>query len=294
MRNGDLMKKRFVSIHVHSCFASFSSNDELLYKELEGSLKDWLMSAGIVSSGLKQSREVGGDSLIEIYYFEDETFYNRTLKARDFHRHFDKTDEFKDLVSKYKKLGFNKQCPEEINAYYKRKELERERERYEAGYIFWTTKSPEDKDKTIYRGGLSDMVFLHPRLQAYLNSGGVFGYIGHSIRKKGLDECLEKEFFKLKPKIPCDQLDLFVRWLTSTHARHFADALEGCSFEEQKEKIKKNVRSIFKSAYICSLPEHEGNMTSTNTIEASLVFDEEGDIIDDPGLEARNIERRGW
>lgn len=119
-----------------------------------------------------------------------------------------------------------------------------------------------------YRGGFSEKVFMHPYLSNYIKSNGVFGYIGHSVRKVMLDKYIEKKFLSLKPKkLDVDLVLLLAIWLTSTDGRHFGDYLEGYSLKKQKELIDSNIKNMFNKAYIYNLPEHNGTYKSSLELE---------------------------
>ena len=69
--------KKFARLQIHSCFASFSSSDVLLHKEVE--------QEPIFDRTLRLEKEEGyGDDKVTVYCFEEKTFYNKGLRSRRF------------------------------------------------------------------------------------------------------------------------------------------------------------------------------------------------------------------
>ena len=254
----------FFSKQIHSCFASCSSSDVILRKEVKEKafnekFKNLLdrKTYGRQPSDIWITSKKYGFSIL--YVEEDKTFYERGLHQRGMPC-FEKTPEFKDLVASYEKDGWVKDSwvNDRVHAYHDDIHKMTVAKRIRDGYVI-----PEWKDDlpiATYQGGFSNKVFNGNQLHEYLESGGVHGYIGHSIRKPGLDRYLEKAFTGYRRgKSVCMGLgvemgDVLGCWLTSTDGRHFGDSLEGCSFNSQKSKIKKNVECMFlkSTQYLCN------------------------------------------
>lgn len=261
------MKYRIMLIkRIASCFASFSSSDVILCKE-------------VLSAHNIDAQEIVVDRVAKVKTFwlaSDETFCKRGLEDIRQHRghvNYGKDPEFLALVQKYRDDGWGDR-PEWLKqadtARYAREDAEREARRKRQGYVLWKTDYKSIKPNE-YQGGFSDEVFNSPRLKRYVDNGGIFGYIGHSCRKPKLDAHIEKEFLKLKPKEPLsreEMVNLLGCWLTSTDGRHFGDSLENAeTLVEQKKLINKSVAEMFNTAYIYSKPEHRGNWGSTKELE---------------------------
>jgi hypothetical protein len=207
-----------------------------------------------------------------VYYVtEDETFYHRSLHEKKFlGGGFADTPEFKALIAKYESEGWAKEIPWLEAQQEENRKIEKDRytrQRIKAGYVIpvWSADIPV-KD---YQGGFSDAVFNQKYLQDYLQ-GGCHGYIGHSIRKKNLDAYIETRFIATaRPICILEHLEpekLLACWLTSTDGRHFGDSLEGMSYIRQMVVVRANVVDIYNHAYIYSLPEHKGDLKSTQEL----------------------------
>jgi hypothetical protein len=240
------MKKIFLSKQVHSCFASVSSGDIFLYKEVKNKEK-----------GIEQ---YGDDKILVIVTEPLKNFYDRGLySGRPLGNNATK-EEMEVLIRPYLKEGWKRKQPKEIKEYYKRERTKEYNRRKKEGYILIDYK--KNRKPIEYKGGFSDIVYNHPHFQDYVKNG-CFGYIGHYVRKAKLDAYIEKQFFSIIPKEPVDLVELLVCWLTSSDGRHFGDSLEGYSLKKQKEKINNYLLEMYNNAYIYNLPEHKGSGAST-------------------------------
>lgn len=253
MRKG---KKIFLGKQIHSCFATVSSNDIFLYKEVK--------DAPRVNSDISDILEL--PSFLIIYVAEDKTFYERGLKERGL-KDYNNTPEFQELVNSHITDGWLRELPPEVERErrekWRQEDEEWEQERKKKGCILVGKKKylPED-----YKGGLSDEVFSDNYLQSYVQGKGVFGYIGHLGRTYKTDKYLEQEFLKIKVAIDVNKRHLLAIWLTSSHGRHFCDSLEGLTVAQQKSLIDKEVKGLFLNAYVYSLSEHKGTYDSTESL----------------------------
>jgi hypothetical protein len=220
--------------------------------------------------------ETYGDELCLVGYVKsDETFYNMALREIKYNRkkmyecEYHTDPRFLQLVEKYKAQGWNiEKCPVEIKEMYERKEAKTKVERRDENFVLW--KDYKDLIPKDYNGGFSAQVTTHEEFVNYVNSGCVWGYIGHKVRKPALDKFIEETFLSLNVTNHDQLLTLFVNWLSSTDGRHFGDKLEGKSLEEQKKIFLERVNRIYNVAMIYSHPEHEGTLKSTIEIEEKI------------------------
>lgn len=262
------MKYRIVLIkRIASCFASFSSSDAILYKEV------------LSTHNIIDAQEIVVDKVAKVkslWLAPDETFCKRGLediRQRKGFTHYDKHPDFIALVQKYRDEGWGDE-PEWLKqankALYAREDAAKEAKRKRQGFVLWKTDYKSVKPNE-YQGGFSDEVFNSSYLKRYVDNGGIFGYIGHSCRKPKLDACIEQEFLKLKPKENLsrqEMVNLLGVWLTSTDGRYFGDSLENAeTLVEQKKLVKSSMARIFNTAYIYSKPEHKGNWESTQELK---------------------------
>jgi len=252
------MKKYVVFIkHIHSCFASASSNDEWLYKVVpEHKNKVTLVNGStVLNSGLFEKPTPGVETIEEVdtedkfitnvYFKADESFYifgKNKPGLKDYHN----TPEFKELIQKYVQLGWSTERPEIENERMQRVRNKQIQQRKKDGFVLW--KKYEDLKPEDYKGGFSTEMFNTPHLQKYIKQTP-FGYIGHSVRTKHTDRYMEKTLRSLN--LPVDTLSLY---LTSSSGRHFGDSLEDLTPEEQEEKIS-NSYNYFHSELIRYLKE---------------------------------------
>ena len=257
-KKGDVEMKRTVLVkYVHSCFASLATGDVLLYMKVEKHIK---------ISEYKIS-EVTGDNMLKVLYVEsDKIFYDRALHSSNtIGVNFSKTDEFLKLIARYKKEGWSTRKPKELIDYYKREDLREKQKRQRSKFLF--VEYVENRPAQQFQGGFSDKVFKSKRLYKYVNSDGVFGYMGHYVRKVNIDRYIEKKFLSLKPKVEVNLVDLLTCWLTSSDGRHFGDSLGGLSFAQQRKKIDENIYRMFNISYIYASPKHEGSYASTKKLQ---------------------------
>jgi hypothetical protein len=264
---------------ISSCFASFSSNDVILYKEVAAVPRDLPVKEVLLDKVAK----------VKILYLApDETFSERGLRDMRLglgHQSYNKTPEYIALVGRYKADGWVERIDwlEKANdARYERDRIAREDKRKRLGYLFWHDDykrlKPDD-----YQGGFSDDLVASRHLFDYIRSGGCFGYIGHSCRKVKIDAYIEKQFMALKPNFDIsrdEMLRLLGGWLTSTDGRHFGDALDDQgAFNKQAALIRQNITRMFNLAFIYALPEHAGTWKSTEELREKhkdKLFTDEG------------------
>ena len=220
--------KKFYSLHIHSTFASFSSNDVILYKEFEDESL--------------QEIDVYGDNKVQVFEIKPvDKFYKLSLqnKMKQYHN----SPEFKELVESYTSKGWTLETPTEVSEYFKRCEINRIEQRKKEGFVIVDSQkmTPEK-----YQGGFSSELFSNKWLQNYVSRKAVFGYIGHSVRKPSLDKVLEKacvDYPKISTKYT--NRDILAMWMTSSDARHFSDSIEENS--QANEKIKEYVSTLMKT-----------------------------------------------
>jgi hypothetical protein len=246
--------KKFLSLHIHSNWASWSSDDVNLYKEVE-LVKD---------NEFTENEKYGNKEFMVHCLPSDKTFYNNREDCS-------KLPQFKNLIKKYKALGWKLDTEiegfkEMVKNYWIEVKNERAKERKSNGFVVYDYEKMSKED---YQGGFSNFVFNQKRLQDYLSGQIPFGYISHSIRKNKIDEYIEKQFLNLKEDK--EQLaDLLACWLTSSDGRHFGDSLEVESFEEQKAIIDENIKDIYNTSFIYSQKEHNGTYKSTLELKEKL------------------------
>lgn len=244
----------FIRVQVHGCFASISSRDVFLYKEVDE----------------QEFNNLEADSdFYEKYcvkYIENKTFYDAFLNNRTFTKSASKEEmdaECKiyedDGYSRIKPKFYEKQEDKRI----KKEDKEYTRKRKREGYLFYTKPNWKYNQRKA-RGGFSKTLWNYEPIKKY-TAKNCFGYFGHSVRKAKLDNYLEKELCRInnESKEPMDWRGLCYSYLSSTSARHFSDSLEDYSFEEQKEAIQRNLTSMWNKAFIFSKNEHEGTHEST-------------------------------
>jgi hypothetical protein len=238
------MKTYFIlSRRIHSCFASFSSNDVWLSKcaVVDVPLENSWPLVGKVGMDIQEGvpaynpfgplEDVEGYSveqagkldsvlLVNIYLKPDKTFYELGLeKYRN--KNF-KVPNFEEYVNKIKGDWLT-ELPEEFDAIQKRvwerADEEYEDERKSRGCVC-PPFDKNNKDPEIYRGSLSDEVWNCASVKNYTKNGGpCFGYIGHSERTHETD----KRLLELMKEYPAEFIGYFI---CHTAGRHFADQLQ--------------------------------------------------------------------
>lgn len=217
---------------VHSCLASFSTNDVLLKQvfetgwptevsiercEVDGIPFPFGESLSAISMGIDP---LGQSNILSIYFKADKTFYNAGPPFREFHESL----AFRSLVSRYEEQGWKKELPPEAKAVQQRiwehEEALRTAERMELGFVIpkWESGLPV----AAYRGALSEDLFMEPSLQKYLSGGGCHGYIGASERTRATDERLE-QLCKERGFTTAE----IATFLAHSDGRYFADQLQG-------------------------------------------------------------------
>jgi hypothetical protein len=230
----------FLKKHIHSNFASWSSSDVSVVKEVNE--KQFRVSSLVGDRELCVSPEFG----FSIVYLEsDEYFVNKARREQHSFRYQAPKGEFKAYVDAFcLENAYTREhewLDAQLSEYWddsRRRETERRRAE---GYVIpeWSKDIPPAD----YRGGFSDEVFNQPYLQTYLKGGGCHGYIGHSARKPDVDKYFEERFLE-KSGNP----SLLAMWLTSTGGRHYADSLEDRSFDDQRGYIDKTVTGCVEQA----------------------------------------------
>lgn len=254
------MKKTIMlSKHIHSCLASFSSNDVWLKMFLIEEDLDFMPTENEVITSAKYrflngeiiSKIAGDSKFMAIYLESDKTFYNRGSFRDEWH----KTDEFKALVGDYIIKGWGNEYNEARKAYQLREEKRDEIKSKKSGLVLWYSYYNLKKQPlTVYQGGFSDELFNTKSIQAYISDHCVHGWIGHSgARRKEHDVLIEKGLRErgLKP-------EQMFNWISSGDGRHFADSLEGYSLKEQLAKIQKYLNNMYNLCLIYGDKEHKG------------------------------------
>lgn len=220
----------FENKQIHSCMASFSSNDVFVTREIERD--EFLLHHGEKTVSRKHGFSVA-------YAEADKRFYAGFLgdrvAATELQAYIEATYLSRGWVMDH---PFLKPAQE---AQWKDDEIADQQRREREGYVIpeWSKDVPPDA----YQGGFSGDVFFNPSLYNYVKGGGCHGFIGHSVRKPKLDAYLERKFLK----VDADK-SLFAMWLTSTGGRHFGDSLEGAAFAVQRAYIRKNVAGLVEQA----------------------------------------------
>lgn len=240
----------FIRVQVHGCFASLSSRDVFLYKEVDE----------------QEFNSLEADSdFYEKYcvkYIENKTFYDVRNPTK-----FASKEEMDAECKIYEDDGYSRIKPKfyekQEDRRIKQEDKEYTRKRKREGYLFYTKPNWKYNQKKA-RGGFSKTLWNYEPIKKY-TAKNCFGYFGHSVRKAKLDKYMEKELCRInnESKKPMDWRGLCYSYLSSTSARHFSDSLEGYSFEEQKEAIQRNLTSMWNDAFIFSKNEHEGTHEST-------------------------------
>lgn len=247
-------KKIVASIHLSGTAATWSSTETTLWKilseeEVEKGQDSFLKSLSILSSQVGFTSFDEEDQYIDVWHLQDTTFqvpiYRGCLSVDN-----TKTMGYKELVQSYLNTGWSPEEPVEIQMMWDRQAADHKHQRKLDGYLFvdpsdWKNFHIED-----YYGGFSDEVVYDAYLQKYLASSGVFGYIGHSVRKVLLDSYIEDRFKEEVNKrgVSYTWHSLFAMWLTSTNGRHFGDSLEGHSYHEQQRIIDSRISDIVDTA----------------------------------------------
>lgn len=147
-----------------------------------------------------------------------------------------------------------------IKQYCLKYDIIRTKERIDAEYVIYKYYPKKHTTKE-YVGGFSLETFFNEYLMSYVESGLVFGYIGHSCRKIWVDKLLEEICLKYIKG------DDFACWLTSTNGRHFGDSIEHLVESNDKEGVEKIIKEqisfIHDKAVIYNHPEHKGTYAST-------------------------------
>jgi hypothetical protein len=293
------MKKTIlISKHIHSCFASFSSNDARIRVFTTEDKIDFLVTPSKPISGSKKFPFLNGETIKEvegddeftaIYVESDETFYQLALRSgkgiirgNEYHN----TPEFFNLVKSYTDKGWSLEKRGDKNkaqeAYWERCQVREEEADKAAGLVLW--KRYDNRVPADYQGGFSNEVFNVKELQDYVKDGGVFGWIGHSVRHPEHDKLIEAGLRErgLSPKA-------MFNWISSSDGRHFGDALEGFTLDEQLHQIKQYLNRIFNLCLIYGSSRHKGTMQSTNEIKADL--EQEGILLPEGKMD---YDPNGW
>ena len=244
-------------LQIHSCNASYSSNDKFMYKEItkeefEKLTKDFPSCETEISEEFKFS----------VIYIEDDHYcklqFGKTATKQ----------QMQERIDFWKSVGgYSVEPLEEFSKRKKAFDDEEERIRCEnrknEGYVFYASPNWEYNQKEA-QGGFSDELWGYEPVVDYTKQF-CFGYFGHSVRKPELDKYFEKciKFTCQCAKVDVDWKEIAYNYLSSGSARHFSDNLEGIDFPEQKRRIFNNLKSIWNQAYVYSLEEHNGTYDST-------------------------------
>lgn len=246
-------------LQIHSCDATWSSNDKLMYKETTKEEFEKFTKAFPCCE-----TEISEQFKFSVVYIKDEhccklQFGKTTTKQ-----------QMQERIDFWKSVGDYTESLEEFSKRKKAFNDEEERIRCEnrknEGYIFYT--SPDWKYKREEaQGGFSDELWSYEPVVKYTETHS-FGYFGHSVRKPELDKYFEKciKVICQRAKVDLDWKKIAYNYLSSSSARHFSDSLEHLDFSEQKRRVFGNLKSIWNQAYIFSFDEHEGTLESTQKL----------------------------
>jgi hypothetical protein len=224
----------FIKQHIHSCFASWSSGDVHVSKEITkeefGKLP---VSEGSVIVSKKHK--------FSVFYPKSDDKYGTTAYIRN--------SVSKEILQNYVQEAYltkgyqieNEFLDAALRQHWDDENKKQAQKRKADGYVIpaWS----KDLLPESYQGGFTDEIFFNPELFDYVKAGGCFGYIGHSVRKPALDAYFEQAFLSVN-----SDKSLLAMWLTSTGGRHFCDSLEGYTLEEQQQYIDKNIQSVIEQA----------------------------------------------
>jgi len=266
---------------IHSCCATFSSNDIFLKQILEKNKIDFTFEKGDVISSKNYPflngetvKYAEGDKKFLCIYLEAEKkfYYNgRSSVNAD----YSKTDEFKNLIQKYIDAGWDKgkRYPEEI-AYSERCKIIEQKQLKKDKVVLWMGFDQYKGHPELFQGGFSDSVFHSPELSRYVKDGMAYGWIGNgTVRTAAHDKQIERG---LRKRGISD--NRMYNWISSTSGRHFADSLEGYTKQEQKEKIENGLAYMYNDCVIFGSKFHEGTMKSTGSL--SSAYDKFGILLD--------------
>ena len=267
---------------IHSSVSTFSTRDVCLKQKLKKSKIDFSLEINgekIVSKNYpflsgEVIQSIEGDKKFSCIYLKAEKkFYKIGLGG--FLDDHSKTDEFKGLVQKFIDSGWEKgKRYLEEDAYSKRCQITEQKRLKREKVVLWMGYDEYHIHPELYQGGFSDSVFNSLELSQYIKSGCVFGWIGNSsVRTSAHDKQIERG---LRKRGISD--DKMFNWISSTSGRHFADSLEGYTKQEQKEKIEKNLDSMYNDCVIYGSKSHQGTLNSTKDIGAK--YDELGIFLD--------------
>jgi len=248
-----------INLQIHACFASFSSRDIYMYKEISKSEFD-KEKLSVTGDYIFEDTEYG---LFEIF-IEDTTYYNVSIPTN-----YATLAEMQMLIDKYTlELGYSRNKSEAYNDRYELRKLNEEKikadERKQAGYIYYISVDWK-YDQKLAQGGFSDDLWNYEKTQQYTKSKS-FGYFGHNVRKEELDIYIEKALKDIhsKSKFPSiDYREICYSYLSSSDARHMCDTLEDIPFEAQKKDIDNKIKSMWNNAYIYGKKEHDGTFYGT-------------------------------
>jgi hypothetical protein len=148
-----------------------------------------------------------------------------------------------------------------------KRDINNEKIRFDSEYVLWKSYKKKYEPKE-YVGGFSLDIIFEEILISYIERGMVYGYIGHSCRKKWLDVMLSEILLKHIKN------EDFACWLTSTDGRHFGDWIEGRVDDNDREWVRdyiiKQIPIIHNKSVIYNHPEHTGTYASTLEIREKL------------------------
>lgn len=243
----DLGKPVIISKHLHSCSASWSSGDKMVYFKTNKNLLDFEVDEkSLIKS--KAFPHLTGENISEIkettqalivYLENDKTYYQFNRGGGISHV----TETLmKELVQTYlHKGGWEIERPSVFEIIIEQERVINIQTRVLEGYVIpeWSKDlKPED-----YQGGLSNKLFKEPYLQDYLKGGGCHGYIGHSVRTFKIDKKFEKRAKELK----LTDLEIAI-FMCGKDGRHFGDSIENHTEDLSIEELKNNLPDYVYSA----------------------------------------------
>lgn len=238
-----------ISKQLHSCFASYSSNDEYVYLEtVKSKVKFEIYEGETIKTNNKAFECLNGEKIAENsennkilkVYLEPDKKYYHTSRAMDNAT----KEQMAALVKTYTDKGWSSEKPEILTILYQQERQIETMHRENHGFVIpeWS----KDFTSEQYQGGLSKELVSVPVLKLYMSSGGCHGYIGHSQRTYEIDRFLESFLLRKGYK-----LEIIAEFLTWRQGRHFADQLDGERFEDSKTMIRNEaigyIESVVKS-----------------------------------------------
>lgn len=204
-----------VSVSGANCW---SSKDTLGYKHFNGVKEMELFLKENYWLNYNKKGNIIKDRDLSLYYIIADTLTHNSHKE-DVEKIFD--------CSKKPKI---------ITQYYEKLDNKRYAQRKSDGYVW--CKDYKEMTSEDYYGRLYKLK-NNKYLQEYIESGCVWGYLGHENRKLIYDEAIE-ELIKEKPN---DIKGKIANWMCSSFARHWMDNINYLSKEEFEKVFNKEILS---------------------------------------------------